>query len=156
MLTREELLTNLTPERARTRPVTITGILLLCEAVAFLGYAIYRINQVNWHQELRLYETISQAAADTFFLGVLLAALALTATLGGIGVLLVRPLGWLLAMITQGIGLLICLLLYFQRNVDYVYPVMGLCIMMVLYLNSFDVRVLFTDSPFPTPEGDQE
>ena len=51
--------------------------------------------------------------------------------------------GWLLAAISQGLSLGVCLWLYSQFQPWYVYPIMAYCILMILYLNSQDVRVVF-------------
>jgi hypothetical protein len=57
--------------------------------------------------------------------------------------LLLRRKGWLLAAISQGLSLGVCLWLYSQTQPWYVYPIMAYCILMILYLNSQDVRVMF-------------
>ena len=65
------------------------------------------------------------------------------------GLLLMFRMGWLLAMIVQSLTLLACLLLYAEweeilsAEPLFIYPVMLYCIVMVLYLNSSDVRAAF-------------
>ena len=72
----------------------------------------------------------------------MLVAVVLT-LLSGFSFLLLRRKGWLLAAIAQGLSLAVCLWLYTLFQPGYVYPVMAYCILMVLYLNSHDVRVVF-------------
>jgi len=42
--------------------------------------------------------------------------------------------------LAQGLTLLVCLILYFQQKPDIIYPIMLYGILMVLNLNSFEVR----------------
>ncbi len=54
-----------------------------------------------------------------------------------------RRRGWLLAAIAQGFILAVSLWLYTLFQPGYVYPIMAYSILMILYLNSHDVRVVF-------------
>jgi hypothetical protein len=52
---------------------------------------------------------------------------------------------WLQAMLAQGILLIFCLTSYVaHRGERYIYLLMLTCIVLVLYLNTYDVRVSFT------------
>ena len=57
--------------------------------------------------------------------------------------LFMRRKGWLLAAIAQGLSLAVSLWLYSWFQPGYVYPIMAYCVLMILYLNSYDVRVVF-------------
>ncbi len=57
--------------------------------------------------------------------------------------LFMRRRGWLLAAIAQGLSLAVSLWLYSWFQPSYVYPIMAYCVLMILYLNSHDVRVVF-------------
>ena len=57
--------------------------------------------------------------------------------------LVLRRKGWLLAAIAQGLSLGCLLWLYTLFQPGYVYPIMAYCVLMILYLNSHDVRVVF-------------
>ena len=81
-----------------------------------------------------------------------LAPLALLAIVSAIGFLFPLRLGWILAMMTQGLILWACLSLYVSRKPFFIYPLMLSCILMVLYLNAFHVRVAF--QPVSTPEAE--
>ena len=48
-----------------------------------------------------------------------------------------------LAAIAQGMSLAVCLWLYSWFQPGYVYPIMAYCVLMILYLNSQDVRMVF-------------
>jgi VanZ family protein len=54
-----------------------------------------------------------------------------------------RRRGWLLAAIAQGLSLAVSLWLYSWFQPTYVYPIMAYCILMILYLNSNEVRLAF-------------
>ena len=68
---------------------------------------------------------------------------AVMTLISALSFLLLRRKGWLLAAISQGLSLGVCLWLYSQTQPWYVYPLMAYCILMILYLNSQDVRVVF-------------
>jgi hypothetical protein len=57
--------------------------------------------------------------------------------------LFMRRKGWLLAAIAQGLSLAVSLWLYSWFQPPYVYPIMAYCVLMILYLNSYDVRMVF-------------
>jgi hypothetical protein len=66
--------------------------------------------------------------------------------LAGLSLLLLKRRGWLLAAIAQGLSLGICLFIYTNPEIEtqgYIYPIMVYCLVMILYLNSQDVRVVF-------------
>ena len=60
--------------------------------------------------------------------------------------LFMRRKGWLLAAMAQGLSLAVSLWLYSWFQPGYVYPIMAYCVLMILYLNSHDVRVVFLSS----------
>ena len=51
--------------------------------------------------------------------------------------------GWLLAAISQGLVVATGLWLYAEYEPPYVYPIMAYAVLMILYLNSHDVRTIF-------------
>jgi len=61
----------------------------------------------------------------------------------GLSLILLRRRGWLLASIAQGVILLVCLFSYPDPRPGFAYPIIAYCILMVLYLNSRDVRAVF-------------
>ena len=62
--------------------------------------------------------------------------------------------GFRLAAIAQGMSLAVCLWLYSWFQPGYVYPIMAYCILMILYLNSQDVRMVFR--PGKSPQASHE
>jgi hypothetical protein len=128
------------PDRASYRPVRAIGLFLLLEVLGLAGLGVYELGRFDWRTlkpevpEGPLLET----------LGVLMfvppAAMTL---LAAFGFLFLQRRGWLLAAIAQGLNLGVCLWLYYQVAPYYAYPIMAYCVLMVLYLNSNDVRLVF-------------
>ncbi|MDP8950396.1 MAG: hypothetical protein M3N00_09200, partial [Actinomycetota bacterium] len=73
--------------------------------------------------------------------------------LSALSFLLLRRKGWILAALGQGLSLAVCLWLYSQLQPWYVYPVMAYCTLMILYLNSHDVRMMFHPRRDPAKSG---
>jgi len=122
------------------RPVRVIGLLLILEVLGLAGLGVYEFAQVDW-QQLRP-EAPSQRTIEVLAL-LLFVPPAVMALLSALSFLLLRRRGWLLAAIAQGVSLGICLWLYSEFQPVYVYPIMAYCILIILYLNSQDVRVVF-------------
>jgi len=156
--------------RTRSWPVRANGLLLVLEAAGLGGISAYNVYQVDWQQvqqqaetaaslSAELIEEIRRAAAIVLLLG----PPAVLALLAAFGFLFMLRVGWLTAMIVQALTLLACLLLYAEwedlvpEEPNFIYPVMLYCIVMVLYLNSSDVRAAFhvrrRREPRETPRG---
>lgn len=122
------------------RPIRLIGLLLLLQAAGLAGVVAYELSRVDWRQLDPESPSARAIGAATSLLFAPPAALALLAALG---FLFMSRRGWILAALSQGASLAICLWLYSNSAPLYVYPVMVFCILMVLYLNSHDVRVVF-------------
>ena len=122
------------------RPIRVIGLLLVLQAVGLAGIVAYELSRVDWRR-LDLESPSGQliGAANSL----LFAPPAVLALLAALGFLFLSRRGWLLAAISQGWSLGVCLWLYSESEPVYVYPVMVYCILMILYLNSHDVRVVF-------------
>ncbi len=127
-------------DRARYRPIRMIGLLLMLQAVGLIGLVVHEFALVDWQHVGPGMPSrhVIEAAASLLF--VVPAALALVAALS---FLILSRRGWLLAAISQGLGLGICLWLFSELKPGYVYPVMIYCALMVFYLNSRDVRSVF-------------
>ena len=145
--------------KIRSWPVRINGLLLVLQAAGLGGIGAYNVWWVDWQQVqydllTSLEETGSiEAAEQAIVVALILGLPAILAVLAALGFFLLFRVGWLLAMIVQALTLLACLLLYsewetvlYQEPV-FIYPVMLYCILMVLYLNSSDVRAAFQVKP---------
>jgi hypothetical protein len=122
------------------RPVRAIGVLLILEVLGLAGLGVYEFAQVDWQ---RLSPGAPQQQAIEVLALLLFVPPAVMTLLSALSFLLLRRRGWLLAAIAQGLSLGICLWLYSEFQPGYVYPIMGYCILMILYLNSQEVRVLF-------------
>lgn len=122
------------------RPIRVIGVLLLLEVAGLAGLGAYELSQVDWRQVN--FENLSQPM--TRALGLLLfVPPGILAVISALSFLLLRRRGWLLAAISQGAILAVCLWLYSTLQPLYVYPVMIYGILLALYLNSRDVRIVF-------------
>ncbi len=129
------------PDKTSYRPVRVIGLLLILEVIGLVGLGAYEFLQVDW-QRVRFEEEPSQQVVEVLAF-VLFAPPAVLTLLSALSFLLLRRRGWLLAAIAQGLSVAVSLWLYSMFQPVYVYPIMAYCVLMILYLNSQDVRVVF-------------
>lgn len=128
------------PDKTSDRPVRAIGVLLILEVIGLVALGGYEFWQIDW-LGIDLEdpsERVIEAAVFALFV-----PSAILTLISALGFLLLRRRGWLMAAIAQGLSLAVCLWLYTLFQPGYVYPVMAYCILMILYLNSHDVRVVF-------------
>jgi hypothetical protein len=136
--------------------VRVISLLLVVQALSFVMISIAWLSEVDWTQEpidLAQYGSILEKLAVAILLLPVVVILLLTA----IGFLFQRRAAWLLAMLTQGFVLFTCLSSYFGeqltvRSSNWFYGIMLYSIVLVLYLNTNDIRVAFTARPH-TPDS---
>ena len=128
------------PDKTSDRPVRAVGVLLILEVLGLVALGGHEFLQVDW-QRIDLDNPPLQAVEVAAF--ALFVPPAVLTLLSALSFLLLRRRGWLLAAIAQGVSLAVCLWLYSLFQPGYVYPIMAYCILMILYLNSHDVRVAF-------------
>jgi hypothetical protein len=109
--------------------------------VGLAALGAYEFTQVDW-QDIRLDAAPPQQVIEVLAFALFVPSAALT-LLSALSFLLLRRKGWLLAAIGQGLSVAVCLWLYSTLKPWYIYPVMAFCVLMVLYLNSRDVRMMF-------------
>jgi hypothetical protein len=138
-------------DRTRRRPVRAISLLLFLQALGLGAIAGYGLIGVDW-AGLRFDAGGAQemAAERAVIVTLMLALPVVFALLGAVGSLFALKWGWLLAELAQGLCLGGCLLLYSEWSPYFIYPVMAYSVLMVLYLNSRDVRVLFHARGLPT------
>lgn len=133
------------PVEAKARRWTLRVIaqLLFVQALLLIGVCAVVISRVAWEQELEDV-TLSLAALDTLLLVALLGPLAVFDLTTAVGMWFGGRGAWLRAMIIQGILLIFCLSSYVaQRRESFIYLLMLSCIIIVLYLNTNDVRLSY-------------
>ena len=122
------------------RPIVVIGLLLLVQAAGLAGVVAYELSRLDWR---RLDPESLAGQAFGAATSLLFAPSAVLALLAALGFLFLSRRGWILAALSQGASLAVCLWLYSGPAPLYVYGVMVYCILMVLYLNSHSVRVVF-------------
>ena len=126
------------------RPVRAIGLLLILEVLGLAALGVYEFSQVLSRLDLQQVQPeevtpeVVGAAAIVLFVPP-----AVMMVVSAFGFLFMRRRGWLLAAISQGLSLGICLWLYAELQPLYVYPIMAYCVLVILYLNSQGVRTVF-------------
>ena len=128
------------PDKTSDRPVRAIGVLLILEVIVIVALGGYEFFQLDW-RAIDL-DDPSQREIEAAVFALLVPSAVLT-LMSAMSFLFLRRRGWLMAAIGQGLSLAVCLWLYTLFQPDYVYPIMAYCILMILYLNSYDVRVVF-------------
>ena len=158
------------PQKKRSWPIYIITVLLLGQALigVYLGTRVWQDRTWDlsrdwfmltayistwWGQAPAVNVPATGAVSTLEFL--LLLPLAPIIVINAFGFFLLRPLGWLAAMMMQGLILAICLNQYLQTEKFFIYPMMLYAILMVLYLNAFHVRVIFL-TPVPIHNLDNQ
>ena len=150
------------PHKTSSRPIRAVGLLLILQAIVLVGFIAYGLLQVDWQQlrtdsqqglVVEIQPDSSQQlegavleAARAIGVAILFSPSVVLAILGALGFLLFSHRGWLLASLAQTLSLGACLELYYEsfwEKPGFIYPVMLYCILMILYLNSSAVRVVF-------------
>lgn len=130
--------------QARRWTMRVIALLLVGQAVILLAIIWLMVSNLDWTKD---FSQVMHAMTllDTVLLGGLLLPMALFDLLTAMGLWLGQRSAWLRAMIAQGILLIFCLSSYVaNRREDFIYLLMLTCIVLVLYLNTYDVRVSFT------------
>ena len=115
-------------------------MLLILEVIGLVLLGGYEFLQVDW-RDINL-RTLRPEAVELAVFALFIPSAILT-LLSALSFLFLYRRGWLLAAIAQGLSLAVCLWLYSWFQPGYVYPIMAYCVLMILYLNSQDVRMVF-------------
>lgn len=132
------------PTDTSYRPVRAIGLLLILEVAGLAALGVYEfsrfLSRIDWERvrpEAMTPEVVEAVAVALFL------PPAVLMIVSAMGFLFMRRRGWLLAAISQGLSLGVCLWLYAQIQPYYVYPIMAYCVVVILFLNSQDVRAVF-------------
>ena len=134
------------PTKAAYRTVKVIGVLLILEVVGLVVIGGYEFVQLRWGGfvlEGRPHDAVEVTVYALFIPSGILTLMS------ALSFLVMRRRGWLLAAIAQGLSLAVSLWLYSWFQPGYVYPIMAYCVLMILYLNSHDVRVVFLSRQAP-------
>ncbi len=120
-------------KRSIPRTISITGRLLGLQAVGLIALALH----VAPAAPIRAHEF------NEVWLAALYALLALFSVVAGLGLLRLRAPAWNLAMLLEGVALLLALFLYIGQRPWYIYVQMLFGIIVVLNLNQPELRRSF-------------
>jgi hypothetical protein len=133
------------------RQTRLLGVLLILQVVALVGIGVHLFLSVDWdrifahanEQTQTLPKPLEQRLEEAILFIIFFVPPAVMLLLAGLGFVLLRRRGWLLASVAQSVVLLACLFFYPDPRPGFAYPIIAYCILMVLYLNSRDVRAVF-------------
>ena len=140
------------PQRQMSyRPVRVVGALLLLQLVGLVSIGVYLFTSIDWDRLLILIDgqvqtrpgPLENQLEQVIYFVIFFLPPAVLLLVAGLSFMLLRRRGWLLASVAQGVVLLGCLFAYGDPRPEFVYPIIAYCILMVLYLNSRDVRTVF-------------
>ncbi len=103
------------------------------------------VNLSNKPGEIRLQTTDKAVAKDlerAILFTVYFIAPVVLLLLAGLGFVLLRRRGWMLASVAQALIMLACLFFYGDSRPWFAYPIIAYCILMILLLNSRSVRAV--------------
>ena len=134
------------------RQARLLGALLILQFLAMVGLGVWLTSRVNWDRALHVTSGQGQfnvqsvegpwlkalersIVFDVYFLVPMILLL-----LSGLGFVLLRRRGWMLASIAQSLIMLACLFYYGDSRPWFAYPLIAYSILMILLLNSRSVR----------------
>jgi hypothetical protein len=128
-------------------PVRAISLLLVVQALGLFGVNAWLLTGVDWEREFA-YVFLSLTALDTLSFSTMFTVIAVVALFTAFAFFLRRRSAWLVAMTLQGVILFCCLWIYFLttshlRASPVIYLIMLYSILLVLYLNTTDVRQAF-------------
>jgi hypothetical protein len=137
-------------------PVRAVSVLLVVQAIGLVGVIVYFAFSIDWGARDAADLIKSRAAQDTAIFITLFTGVVVAAFLTATSAFLRWPGAWLVAMGLQGLILAYCLDIYFftvshLRASMFIYLIMLYSIIMVLYLNTTDVRLAFFTKPAAGP-----
>jgi hypothetical protein len=126
---------------------------LILQVVGMVGIGIWLFSTIDWdriltfadgqtHLEGDLPKSLERQLEQAVLYAIYFLAPAILLLLAGLGFVLLRRRGWMLASVAQAICLLVCLFSYTDPRPWFAYPIIAYCILMILYLNSQGVRAV--------------
>ena len=110
----------------------------------------WAVSAITWLLVVEVFGLVALAVVNLESLaGPAFAALAVLALAATVGFVRLRRGGWVNAVLVQGGGLALALLVFFRWHASYAYAMMAYGILMVLYLHQADVQAAFRLAPVP-------
>ena len=132
------------------RQTRILGVLLILQVVAMVGFGVWLFSTIDWdriltlanEQAQNLPKPLEKQLEQAILYAIYFLPPAILLLLAGLGFVLLRRRGWMLASVAQAIIMLVCLFSYTDPRPWFAYPIIAYCILMILYLNSQGVRAV--------------
>ena len=136
------------------RQARLLGVLLILQFLAMVGIGVWLFSRFDWDRALRITSGSGKINVQTIegpWLEPLVQALLFTVyflgpgillLLAGLGFVLLRRRGWMLASVAQALIMLSCLFFYGDSRPWFAYPLIAYSILMILLLNSRSVRAV--------------
>ena len=136
------------------RQARLLGVLLILQVAVMVGIAVWLFYTVDWSMVVNLSNEPGQVKLDTddrdtakklvraIVYAVYFLAPSILLFLAGLGFVLLRRRGWMLASVAQALTMLACLFFYGASRPWFAYPIIAYCILMILLLNSRSVRAV--------------
>jgi hypothetical protein len=136
------------------RQTRLLGVLLILQVGAMVGIGVWLFSGIDWDRIIELTNEPGQIqvqSIDGAWLKPLEQAIlyviyflppAILLLLAGLGFVLLRRRGWMLASVAQALIMLACLFFYTDPRPWFAYPIIAYGILMILYLNSQGVRTV--------------
>ena len=115
-----------------------------------VGFGVWLFSTIDWdriltlanEQAQNLPKPLERQLEQAILYAIYFLAPAILLLLAGLGFVLLRRRGWMLASVAQAIIMLVCLFFYTDPRPWFAYPIIAYCILMILYLNSQGVRAV--------------
>ncbi len=136
------------------RQARLLGVLLILQFVAMVGIGVWLFSSIDWDTVVNLSNEPGQVKLHTndkdtlkafkraILFTVYFLAPVILLFLSGLGFVLLRRRGWMLASVAQALTMLACLFFYGASRPWFAYPIIAYCILMILFLNSRSVRAV--------------
>jgi MFS family permease len=132
------------------RQTRILGVLLILQVVAMVGFGVWLFSTIDWdriltlanEQAQNLPKPLERQLEQAILYAIYFLPPTIPLLLAGLGFVLLRRRGWMLASVAQAIIMLVCLFFYTDPRPWFAYPIIAYCILMILYLNSQGVRAV--------------
>ena len=136
------------------RQARLLGVLLLVQVFAMVGTGVWLFTRFDWDRALRItsgsgkfdVQTVEGPWLEPLVRALLFAVYFLGPVillfLAGLGFVLLRRRGWMLASVAQALIMLSCLFFYGDSRPWFAYPLIAYSILMILLLNSRSVRAV--------------
>ena len=142
------------------RQTRLLGVLLILQVGAMVGIGVWLLSRIDWDRILALAneqgqnlpKPLERQLEQAILYVIYFLPPAILLLLAGLGFVLLRRRGWMLASVAQALIMMACLFFYTDPRPWFAYPIIAYCILMILYLNSQGVRTV-VHSRRMTPAG---